>query len=205
MDLQPFRVCSDLIVRSVDDESRSFEGTATTTATDSNGDVIESKGAVYKLPIPLLIEHNRREPVGEVTAVKIVSGSEITVRGTFAKADAGLDYVERAWRQLKAGLIKGLSIGAQPLKAEPILNKDGRMTGIRYTAWRWRELSAVVLPMNEACTIDVIRAFDPWGAMLYRARPAIEPGPEPADQSYEATRARVVAALQANARALHRV
>lgn len=202
--LLPFRACSSFLVRSADDAARVIEGIATSTSTDGAGDVIESAGAVYKLPMPLLMQHDRREPVGQVTAAK-VSASEITIRAEISK-DSGLDYVERAWRQLKAGLVKGLSIGAQPLKAEPILDPKGRMTGVRYTAWRWLELSAVTLPMNLDSTIEVVRAFDPWGAAAYAApRELVEDeGPEPEAQGYQATRARMIAALNVSARALHR-
>jgi hypothetical protein len=37
------------------------------------------------------------------------------------------------------------------------------MTGIRYTAWRRLELSAVTLPMNQDASIELVRAFNTWG------------------------------------------
>ena len=102
----------------------------------------------------------------------------------------------------------GLSIGAQPLKAEPILDKRGSMTGIRYTAWRWLELSAVTLPMNQEATFEVLRSFDPWGATAFAVRHDLRAelanGPEPADLSYAAIRARTVEALSLADRALRR-
>ena len=67
--------------------------------------------------MPLLMQHDRDRPVGEVRAVK-VTDSAIHIVARLAK-DSGLAYVEDAWKQLKAGLVKGLSIGAHPLKAEP--------------------------------------------------------------------------------------
>jgi HK97 family phage prohead protease len=203
--LLPFRACSTLLIRSADDDARVIEGVATSTSTDGAGDVIESAGAVYKLPMPLLMQHDRNLPIGHVTAAK-TSTREITIRAEISK-DSGIEYVERAWRQLKHGLVKGLSIGAQPLKAEPIMDGKGRMSGVRYTAWRWLELSAVTLPMNSDCSIEVVKAFDPWGAALYGApRDLVETeGPEPEDRSYQATRARAIAALNASARTLYRV
>lgn len=186
------------------DEARILEGTASSSAVDAAGDQVMPKGAVYALPMPLLMQHDRDRPVGEVTAAK-VSDTEITIRATLAK-ESGLAYVEDAWRQLKAGLVKGLSIGAQPLKAEPILDSKGAMTGVRYTAWRWLELSAVTLPMNPDAGIAVVKMFDPQAA--HRAEPGNLPvdinGPEPADLSYGPTRARAMEALTASARALYR-
>jgi len=208
-----FRACSTLIVKAVDDAERVIEGVASSSAPDGAGDVIESRGAVFEVPMPLLMQHDRKEPIGNVVAAK-VSDSEITIRATVEK-DTGLEYVERAWKQLKAGLVKGLSIGAQPLKAEPILDAKGRMTGVRYTAWRWLELSAVTLPMNLDATIDVVRSFDPWGAVAFATRHDLQAellegaGPdglrhELEDKSYEATRARAIAALSASRRATYR-
>ena len=37
---------------------RTFKGIATTPATDRTGDIVEPKGAEFKLPITLLWQHN---------------------------------------------------------------------------------------------------------------------------------------------------
>jgi HK97 family phage prohead protease len=211
--LAPFRLCSTLVLKAVDEAERVIEGIASSSAPDGAGDVVESRGAIFELPMPLLMQHDKREPVGQVTAAK-VSDSQIHIRAEIAR-DSGLEYVERAWKQLKAGLVRGLSIGAQPLKAVPIVDAKGRMTGIRYQAWRWLELSAVTLPMNIDATIDVVRAFDPWGAVAYATRHdlgaeglegagAHAQGQELEEKTYEATRARAIAALQASRRATYR-
>lgn len=205
MPLAPFRAVATWVTKSLDDEARTIEGIASSASPDLAGDVLVSRGAVFSLPLPLLMQHDRRQPIGEVTAAQ-VSDTEIAIRATVVR-DSGLAYVEEAWKQLKAGLVKGLSIGAQPLKAVPIINAQKQMTGVKYTAWRWLELSAVTMPMNIDATLDVVRAFDPWGAAAFAARqdPAsLLAGPETEDQSYEATRARAMAALEASARALHR-
>jgi uncharacterized protein len=202
--LAPFRACSTLIVKSVDDAARVIEGVASSSAPDLAGDEIMPRGAIFELPMPLLMQHDRNRPVGNVTAAK-VSDTEIEIRAELAR-DTGLPYVEDAWRQLKAGLVRGLSIGANPLKAEPILDKDGRMTGIRYTAWRWLELSAVTLPMNTDASLDVVRAFDPWGATAYARRhdPAADTDPAPGELTYRTVRAAALEALNLSARALYR-
>lgn len=203
--LSPFRACSTLILKSVDDETRIIEGIASSSAPDLAGDEIMPRGAIFSLPMPLLMQHDKNRPVGNVTAAK-VSDTEIEIRAELAR-DTGLPYVEDAWKQLKAGLVRGLSIGANPLKAEPIIDRDGRMTGIRYTAWKWLELSAVTLPMNTDASLDVVRAFDPWGAAAYARRhdPAADTDPAPGEPvTYEMVRARAVAALNASARALYR-
>jgi HK97 family phage prohead protease len=206
--LQTFRAVSTLILRARDDaDGLVIEGTASSATPDSYGDVIEPKGAVFDLPMPLLMQHDRRQPIGTVESAK-VSAADIVIRARVA-LDSGLAYVDDAVKQLRAGLVRGLSIGAQPLKAEPILNNAGQMTGVRYTAWRWVELSAVTIPGNQDATIDVVRSFDPWGAALFGGRhdPRSDIG-RPEDESgaatYEATRARAMAALEKSARALRR-
>jgi HK97 family phage prohead protease len=205
--LSPFRVCSTVIWRTADITSDALiiEGVASNAAADLAGDVIEPKGATFELPMPLLMQHNKEKPVGKVTAAK-VSDSEIRIVAEFSKASS-LPYVNEAREQVREGLVSGLSIGAQPLKAEPILDRDGRMTGVRYTAWRWLELSAVTIPMNHKATIDVVRMFDPWGAAAFavsRDPLADLTGPKPEGQTTEAIRARAQAAMKAARAALYR-
>src|SRR5262245_5821377 len=137
--METFRACSTLMLKSIDDDERIIEGVASSAATDLAGDVLDPWGAAYELPMPLLIQHDRNRPVGEVTAATVTANA-IAIVAKLAKG-TGLDYLENAWRQIRAGLVKGLSIGAQPLAAEPIVDRDGRVTGKRYTAWRWLELS----------------------------------------------------------------
>jgi HK97 family phage prohead protease len=201
--LSPFRACSTVIWKSVDDDARVLEGVASSAAPDLAGDVLESRGAAYSLPMPLLLQHDRERPIGKVTAAR-VSDSDIQVRAEISR-DSGLAYVDDAWKQIRAGLVGGLSIGAQPLKADPILDKGGKMTGVRYTSWRWLELSAVTLPMNTQATIEVVRAFDPWGAAAFAARhDPLADDESPDLEGYAATRARAIAAIRAVDRVLHR-
>jgi phage head maturation protease len=205
--LSPFRACSTVawLELAHDGDALIIEGVASSAAPDLAGDVIEPKGAAFELPMPLLMQHDKKRPVGKVTAAK-VSASEIRIVAEFSKASS-LPYVNEARDQIREGLVTGLSIGAQPLKAEPILDRDGRFTGVRYTAWRWLELSAVTIPMNHKATIDVVRMFDPWGAAAFAASRdplADMTGAEGERHTYEATRARAQAAATATRAALHR-
>jgi hypothetical protein len=71
---------------------------------------------------------------------------------------SGLDYVEKAWKQIKAGLVRGLSIGFRPLDLEPL--KGG---GYRFKKWEWFELSAVTIPAQAEATISAVKALDVLG------------------------------------------
>lgn len=138
-----------------DDEAREIEGMATTPDLDVYGDIVEPKGAIYKLPIPFLWQHRSGEPIGQVIAAKVES-SGIKVRVKLAKIDEPGKLKERldeAWQSIKSGLVMGLSIG---FKADDydLLPNGGR----KFSKWRWMELSAVTFPANEAATISAVKA-----------------------------------------------
>src|ERR1019366_10090559 len=71
-------------VKSVDEEQRVIEGIETTPSTDRMGDIVEPEGAQFKLPIPLLWQHDSKQPVGEVVAAKATPDG-ITFQAQFAK------------------------------------------------------------------------------------------------------------------------
>jgi HK97 family phage prohead protease len=167
------RAYSLLTIKALDAESRTFTGIATAPTVDRMGDIVESTGAQYRLPIPLLLHHNSQLPVGEVTAAD-VKPNGITVRGRIASLDEPgtlKSRVDEAWDSIKAGLIRGLSIGFRPRNngAEPM--KSG---GTRFTLWEWLELSLVVVPANADATITTVKHFAQQGARgvpLIKARP----------------------------------
>ena len=55
-----------LEVKSVNDGDRIIEGIATSPEPDRVGDIIEPLGVSFKNPLPLLWQHQSREPVGQV-------------------------------------------------------------------------------------------------------------------------------------------
>lgn len=144
---------STLEIKSVDDELRVIRGIASTPSTDRAGDIVEPKGARFTLPIPLLSQHDHESPIGQVTKATVTDNG-IEIEATIPK-DSGLGYVEKAWLQVKSGLVRGLSIGFRGTKAEPI--KGG---GVRFKEWNWLELSCVTLPCNAEANITAIKHFD---------------------------------------------
>ncbi len=144
---------STLEIKSIDDSQRIIRGIASTPSTDHAGDIVEPKGARFTLPIPLLSQHDHGSPIGMVRTARVTDAG-IEIEAEIAK-DSGLDYVERAWRQMKSGLVRGLSIGFRATKSEPI--KGG---GYRFKEWKWLELSAVTIPCNAEASITAIKHFD---------------------------------------------
>jgi HK97 family phage major capsid protein/HK97 family phage prohead protease len=154
-----YRAYSVLDVKGLDPELRSLEGVATTPTTDRMGDVIESRGATFANPLPLLLFHDARLPVGTV-ALKDASDAGIQFRATLPTiptAGSLRTRVDEAWDSIKAGLIRGVSIGFRALDGGVELMKSG---GLRFTKIEILELSLVAVPANADARIENIRAID---------------------------------------------
>jgi len=137
---------------------RVFRGIASTPTTDSYGDVVESQGAEVDFPLPFLWMHDSRDPIGWITSAK-ASKTQIEVEGEVADIpeDGELKQrLETAWQYLKNKLVRGLSIGFNPIESARI----DQTYGIHYTRWRWLELSAVTIPANMDASITAIKSID---------------------------------------------
>ena len=149
------RAYSVLEIKSVDEEQRIIEGIASTPSTDRMGDIVEPKGAVFKLPMPLLWQHDAKAPIGQVTAAR-VTDKGIAITAQIAKGV--LPRIDEAWALIKSGLVAGLSIGFKPIESEAI--KDSKSFGVRFLSWRWLELSTVTIAANAEASIHMIKSID---------------------------------------------
>jgi len=152
------RAYSLFTVKSVDEEQRIIEGVATTPSTDRMGDIVEPEGAQFTLPIPLLWQHNSREPVGEVVAAK-ATPEGITFQAQFAKIpEPGTlkDRIDDAWQSIKYKLVKGMSIGFNPIESSQIKDTWAE----HFLKWEWLELSCVTIPANVDASITTIKSAD---------------------------------------------
>lgn len=141
------------------------------TCPDRVGDMIDQKafdGAA--LPIPMLFGHDQNDPVG--------SWTEATIRdnGLHVKGKLLLDDVSRArevFALVKAGAVRGLSIGFVTRKATP--RKGGRTIH----QLELLETSLVAVPMHPAARVtsakSAVRALAIAGA-LNRAAAHISKG-----------------------------
>jgi HK97 family phage major capsid protein/HK97 family phage prohead protease len=145
---------STIQFRAVDEEKRIIEGTATTPTLARDGDILETDGIEYKLPLPFLLGHRSDSPLGNVVSAT-VSKTGITVRIQIAP-EGTAEHIDEAWRMIKANLIRGLSIGWRTI-AEMY---DKTIGGFRIMKSEWLELSAVVVPADANCTITSIRSLD---------------------------------------------
>lgn len=154
------RAYSILVAKAVGDgDGRVIEGVATTPTLDRVGDVVEPMGAKFALPMPLLWQHQLDKPVGVVEFAEPTKDG-IPFRARLAEvAEAGplRDRIEEAWQSVKAGLVRGVSIGFAPLEGGAERMKNG---ALRFKSWEWLELSLVTVPANAEATISTIKSID---------------------------------------------
>lgn len=144
------RAYATLQWRAVDEDQRIVEGVANTNDLDSYGTIIEPRGAVFSLPLPFLWQHFSDAPIGHVISAT-VTDDKITIRAQVERSDRpGLvkDRLDAAWDDLRLRLVRGLSIGFEPLEQK----------GNRFLKWAWRELSAVTLPAGVGTSITAVRS-----------------------------------------------
>lgn len=145
-----------------------LKGIASTPTPDRADDIVEPNGAKFKLPIPLLWQHDSHDPIGNVIEATVGSdGIEIV-----AEVALGVTKeIDRYWALIKAGLVRGLSIGFRGLEQEII----EQTWGVRFKRWEWLELSAVTIPANSEASISSIKR--------YAAEPMKDIGREPVEQA----------------------
>jgi HK97 family phage major capsid protein/HK97 family phage prohead protease len=152
------RAFSVLTVKSIDEDQRIIRGVATTPEADRIGDIVEPLGAIFKNPLPLLLFHKADKPVGTaVFDTPTKKGIEFTASLPRINEPGTLrDRVEEAWQSLKAGLIRGVSIGFNALEDGVELLKTG---GLRFTKTEILELSLVTVPANASASIQTIKSI----------------------------------------------
>jgi HK97 family phage prohead protease len=152
------RAYSLIEIKAIDEDKRIIEGIATTPTADRIGDIVESEGAEFDLPIPFLWQHMTSQPIGHVTHAKVTKkGIEVKVELASIDEPGKLkERLDEAWQSIKTGLVKGLSIGFKSIEKSQI----GDTWNYRFTKWLWLELSAVTIPANGEATITAIKAID---------------------------------------------
>jgi len=153
------RAYSLLTIKSVDSERRTITGIATTPTPDSSGDVIEPLGISFRNPTPLLLHHDRKQPVGRATFQKPTPNG-VAFEAQFPLVDEPgtvKTRVDEAWHSVKAGLITGVSVGVKALMSDVEKLKSG---GVRLLKSEIFELSLVTIPANMEATILTVKSLD---------------------------------------------
>ncbi len=152
------RAYSVIDFKALDDDQRTITGIASTPEVDRMGDIVVPTGAKFKLPIPLLWQHDSQQPIGHVIAAKVTAkGIEITAQiAQILEPGVLRDRIDMAYQTIKSGLVRGLSIGFRGLETEQIPNS----WGVKFLSWEFLELSAVTIPANASGSIQNVKAFD---------------------------------------------
>ena len=145
-------------VKSLDEQGR-FSGLASVYGNvDQGGDVVTAGAFSRTLAakgneIPILYQHNLKEPIGLGRLTDTASGLQIDGQLVLEVSRA-----KEAYALMKAKVLKGLSIGYDSVKSDV---KDG----IRYLReLKLHEVSVVTLPMNELAMVSAVKATHPLAA-----------------------------------------
>jgi len=152
------RAYAVLSVKAFDGERRRITGIASTPTPDRSGDIFEPLGATFRNPLPLLLHHDRRLPVGTVTLTATPAGLAFDAElPDVGEPGPVRDRVNEAWHSIKAGLIRAVSIGYAPARDGLKVLASGGMHILKSEV---AELSLVTIPANVEATILTIKSFD---------------------------------------------
>ena len=152
------RACTLMTVKSVNEDERIITGIASTPSPDRDGEILEPEGAIFRSDTPFLWQHDHSQPIGTCTPKMVKEGLQITAKLVKPTADMPSQLIARlneAWASIKAGLVRGLSIGFRPIEYS-FLDEGG----IRFLSWDLLEVSAVTIPANAECSIQTVKSFD---------------------------------------------
>jgi HK97 family phage prohead protease len=163
MELKTFRWQIKTIGDNDGDESGEFTGMASTYdgPPDYGGDVV-LKGAFSKSiqsqgkGLPILWQHRTGQPIGVGKIADTPTG--LLLNGKLVMADP---VARRAYAHMRAGSVRGLSIGYDPIKS--VDRADG---GRDLHEIRLHEISVVTLPMNPKAEVAGVKSLLPLLAMM---------------------------------------
>lgn len=173
---EALRVPFEIKAESANEESRTFQGLASTWSLDLGNDVIhpgayartlglwKSSGRV----IPLIDLHrydSTKRVVGKMTEA-VETGEGLLC--TFQMLEAGDAEADAAWRRVKGGYITGLSIGYRAVRYdyEQPEGTDSYWDRIRHLyEVELKEVSLVIWGMNETSLIDLTSVKDLTAAL----------------------------------------
>jgi HK97 family phage prohead protease len=142
-----------LKIKAVDDTTGTFTGLgAAYNNVDLGGDKIMPGAFTRTLaagkPFPLLWQHDPSNPIGTARVTDTPQG--LQVEGTLLLQDP---TAQKAYTFMKAGVIKGMSIGYETLQS----SMDGDVRQLKEL--RLWEISVVTFPMNESATISSVKSL----------------------------------------------
>ena len=149
---------TSLVVKALDAERRTFRGVATTPDLDRQGHSVDPFGATFANPVPLLWQHDQTKPIGTVTFFPPTAAGIAFEASMPVLEGAGplQDRINDAWQSIKAGIVRGVSIGFRVLEdgIERLANGTLRLRRTEIV-----ELSLVTIPANVHASISVVKSL----------------------------------------------
>jgi HK97 family phage major capsid protein/HK97 family phage prohead protease len=154
-----FHAYTHLEVKALDPVARTIRGIASTPNPDREGHVFDPLGAVFANPIPLLLHHDQKQPVGQATLTATTAGLlfEATI-ASVTEPGPLRDRLEDTWQQLQAGLLNKASIGFRVLSGGAERLKSGLL---RLFKTEVCELSLTTLPVNADAVVLAVKSLEP--------------------------------------------
>jgi HK97 family phage prohead protease len=156
------RAYSTLTITKAVAAERTVEGIASVPSVDRQGDIVESKGVRWRKDasgrpdVPWLYQHRHDSPIGRVEWLQ-AKPDGLRFKARMPKVDEPgplKDRLDTAFQEIAAGLVRGISLGFMPLKAEPI------ETGWRFKEISLYEISSVTIPACEEACVEVVKRYD---------------------------------------------
>lgn len=151
------RAYAVLTVKAVDEDKRVITGVATTPEPDRLNDIVEPLGITFRNPLPLLWQHKSDQPIG-IAKLHKPTKDGVTFEATLPKIEEPgplKDRVDTAWGEIKARLVRGISIGFRAI--EHAVMDNG---GWRFLRSEILEISCVTIPAQIDARIETIKQFD---------------------------------------------
>jgi len=145
------------LLKGISRNQREVRFVATRFEIDRDGEVIDPNGLdvkAYKKNPVFLLQHNPDRPIGRVTSLNLGLVDEALAWTGVARIDppGTSDDADRAYKQIDAGSLNGISIGFRVEEATPRAVLPGQ-TGPTYKRTSLLEISLVTIPSCANCLI----------------------------------------------------
>jgi HK97 family phage major capsid protein/HK97 family phage prohead protease len=136
---------------------RTFIGLASTPMLDTQNHIVESTGVRFRNPVPLLFHHDQTQVIGSATLTNTADGIQIEATiPTLDEPGPLKTRADEAWQCIKAGLMRGLSIGHRP---DPGTIQRLANGVLKFLQTEIFEVSLVTVPANANATILLVKSL----------------------------------------------
>jgi HK97 family phage major capsid protein/HK97 family phage prohead protease len=174
-----------LDIKAISDDGCVISGIASTPSIDRNGHTLDPMGARFTNPIPLLLHHDQKLPVGSVILTATPDGLAFTAQLPVVTEPGPLkDRIEETKQSLRARLLSKVSVGFRILEggAERLANGLLRLAKTEIC-----ELSLTTMPVNPDAVVLSVKSLAPEWFVAPGMPPALPSKVKPMTTSEQIT------------------